>query len=202
MFKDEQRRILSEILASAREDLESRFRLITERYAPLMKFLQGAGAPVPGGLQTAWDLTLHNDIRRQLSNGHTDPEQLKSLLKDAANRGAEVLNADISYAVKMRLERMMRELTEHPENVAQIRETERLAALVTPLPIGLNLAEVQNTWWAMRKEIVPDLQRQVESEEAKNRVEAFRALGDRLGFAPGALERAAGDAPVPAAEAA
>src|SRR5256885_12283306 len=31
LFKDEQRRILNEILASAREDLEGRFRLITDR---------------------------------------------------------------------------------------------------------------------------------------------------------------------------
>jgi hypothetical protein len=47
LFKDEQRRILNEILESTREDLESRFRLITERYAPLMRFLQSAGAPCP-----------------------------------------------------------------------------------------------------------------------------------------------------------
>src|SRR5206468_12196346 len=76
LFKDEQRRILDEIVASAREDLENRFRLITERYAPLMKFLEGAGAPLPGGLQTAWDLTLRGDIRKQLSNGHTDLSHL------------------------------------------------------------------------------------------------------------------------------
>src|SRR4029079_7413113 len=95
LFKDEQRRILHQILASAREDLESRFRLITERYAPLMKFLQGAGVPLPAGLETAWDLTLHNNIRRQLKNGHTDLEQLKNLLNEAQSRPG-VLNADIS----------------------------------------------------------------------------------------------------------
>ena len=45
LFKDEQRRILNEILATTREDIEGRFRLITERYTPLMKFLETAGAP-------------------------------------------------------------------------------------------------------------------------------------------------------------
>src|SRR6185369_17360813 len=39
LFKDEQRRILDQIMASTHDDLENRFRLITERYTPLMKFL-------------------------------------------------------------------------------------------------------------------------------------------------------------------
>src|SRR5262249_1309727 len=45
LFKDEQRRILHEILASTRDDLENRLRLVTERYTPLMKFLESVGAP-------------------------------------------------------------------------------------------------------------------------------------------------------------
>src|SRR5262249_34993560 len=59
LFKDEQRRILNQILANTREDLESRYRLITERYTPLMKFLQDLGAPFPDALQTAADFILH-----------------------------------------------------------------------------------------------------------------------------------------------
>src|SRR4029077_7761085 len=62
LFKDEQRRILEEILASTREDLESRFRLITERYEPLVKFLQSLHAPPPPGLETVFDFVLHSDI--------------------------------------------------------------------------------------------------------------------------------------------
>src|SRR5437899_38308 len=63
LFKDEQRRILDEIMSSTRDDLESRFRLITERYEPLVKFLQGIGAPSPPALETVFDMVLHSDIR-------------------------------------------------------------------------------------------------------------------------------------------
>jgi len=192
LFKDEQRRILDEIVSSAREDLENRFRLITERYAPLMKFLESAGAPLPGGLQTAWDLTLRGDIRKQLSNGHTDLEHLKALIKEAHPRGADVLNADISYAAKNRMERLMNKIAENPEDLSQIKELQEIASLIMPLPIGLNLAESQNTYWHLKQTALPDLQRRANEGDAaaQESVKEFLALGEKLSFASQALEPA------------
>jgi hypothetical protein len=193
LFKDEQRRILDEIVTSAREDLEGRFRLITERYAPLMKFLESAGAPLPGGLQTAWDLTLRGDIRKQLSNGHTDLEHLKALLQEAQPRGTEVLNADVSYAAKNRMERLIQSIAEKPDDVVRVKELEQIASLVVPLPIGLNLAEVQNTYWLLRQTAMPEFQRRADAGDtaAQESLKELLALGEKLGFAPHALELAA-----------
>lgn len=192
LFKDEQRRILNEIVATAREDLESRFRLITERYAPLMKFLEGAGAPLPAGLQTAWDLTLRGEIRKQLANGHTELEHLKALVHEAEPRGTEVLNADISYAAKNRMEKLIRQIAERPEDVGQIKELEEIASLIMPLPIGLNLAEVQNTYWTLKQTTLPEFQRRANGGDnaAAECVKEFLELGKRLGFAPESLELA------------
>jgi alpha-amylase/alpha-mannosidase (GH57 family) len=192
LFKDEQRRILDEIVASAREDLENRFRLITERYAPLMKFLESAGAPLPGGMQIAWDLTLRGDIRRQLSNGHTDLEQLKALIQEAQPRGTDVLNVDISYAAKNRMERLMQSISEKPEDVKQVKELEEIASLIMPLPIGLNLAEVQNIYWHLKKTVLPEFDRRGKEGDAgaQESVKELLALGEKLGFAPQALQLA------------
>jgi hypothetical protein len=189
LFKDEQRRILEEIVATAREDLENRFRLITDRYAPLMKFLESAGAPLPGGLQTAWDLTLRGDIRRQLSNGHTDLEHLKALIQEAQPRGTEVLNADISYAAKNRMERLMQKIAEHPEDVKEVKELEEIAALIIPLPIGLNLAEVQNTYWNLKQTALPGFAKRAGAGDtaAQETMKELLALGEKLSFSPQAL---------------
>jgi hypothetical protein len=100
LFKDEQRRILSEILVSTREDLESRFRLISERYTPLMNFLQNVGAPLPPALETAREYVLHEDIRRKIEADPIDFEQLSSLIKEAQTRNGHVLDANLSFVVK------------------------------------------------------------------------------------------------------
>ncbi len=194
LFKDEQRRILGDIVATAREDLEGRFRLITERYAPLMKFLEGAGAPLPAGLQTAWDLTLRGEIRKQLINGHTELEHLKALVQEAQPRGTDVLNADISYATKNRMEKLIRQIAEKPDNINLIKELEEIASLMMPLPIGLNLADVQNTYWKLKETALPEYQRRANEGDgqAQECVKELLELGKRLDFAPEALAPAKG----------
>jgi alpha-amylase/alpha-mannosidase (GH57 family) len=190
LFKDEQRRILNEIVATAREDLEGRFRLITERYAPLMKFLEGAGAPLPAGLQTAWDLTLRGEIRKELINGHTDLQHLKALVQEAQPRASEVLNADISYAAKSRMEKLILQIAQSPEDLNQIKELEEIAALIMPLPIGLNLAEVQNTYWKLKETVLPEWRRRANEGDgrAQESLKELLELGQRLAFAPQSLE--------------
>jgi hypothetical protein len=155
-----------------------------------MKFLIGAGAPLPGGLQTAWDLTLRSDIRKQLANGHTDLEHLKALLQEAQPRGTEVLNVDISYAAKNRMERLMKEIAAKPEGLNQVKELKEIASLMVPLPIGLNLAEVQNTYWRLKQTALTEFERRANEGDpaAQESVKELLALGEQLSFAPQALE--------------
>ena len=155
LFKDEQRRILKDILASTREDLEGRFRLITERYTPLMKFLKSAGAPFPTGLQTASDFVLHHDIRAQFEADEIDLERLRSLFREANGRVPDIFDAEISYGAVHRLEQMILKLAAHPDEIERIRTLEAVASLVVPIPMGLNLWKVQNTYWEMLQTVLP-----------------------------------------------
>lgn len=185
LFKDEQRRILRDILASTREDLEGRFRLITERYTPLMRFLKSAGAPLPSGLQTAFDFVLHHDIRTQFESGDLDMNRLRSLFEEADARVPEIFDADMSYCVANRMERMMLDLAEHPDEIERIKLLAEVTALVVPIPMGLNLWKVQNTYWEMLQNVFPAFQARAASGDASARqwVQEFLALGDRLSFA-------------------
>jgi hypothetical protein len=184
LFKDEQRRILDDILASTREDLEQRFRLITERYTPLMKFLETAGMPLPMALKTASDFILHSDIRRQFETERADLDRLKALLQEAQSRDGAVLNVRISYAIKQRLEQLMRQLAEDPCNIEQTRYVDQLVELVMPLKAGLNLGEVENIFWDLRQTVLPALHRRAADgeEKAKDCAAMFEVLGGRLGF--------------------
>ncbi len=193
LFKDEQRRILNEILVSTNEDLEGRFRLIAERYAPLMKFLQTAGAPLPAGLDSVTDFVLQSDIRRQLRARPLPLEPLRSLLQEAQTRGTRVLDASISFAVKNRMEEMIAMMSENPSEVDRMRRLEELAEAVMPLPLGLNLWKVQNTYWELMQKTLPDFRDRAAAGSAAARkwVEQFRSLGQRLGFAVQHLQLAA-----------
>ncbi len=185
LFKDEQRRILDGILASTREDLENRFRLITERYTPLINFLQSAGAPWPPALESARDFVLQSDIRRQIEAESIDLDRLRALVKEAETRDGRVLDAQLSFVVKNRMERLIQNLAAKPEELENITALEKLAELVMPLPLGLNLWKVQNTYWEMLQKTLPEFQEHADTgeEAAQNWVRQFVMLGQQLGFA-------------------
>lgn len=183
LFKDEQRRILNEILVSTREDLESRFRLIAERYAPLMKFLHSAGAPLPEGLNTAMDFVLRSDIRKHIEAEPQDLEMLRSLIQEATARGARVLDASIGFSVKKQMETMMEQFSSHPNEPERMKALDAFAQLVLPLPLELNLWKVQNIYWEMLQRRLPEFRQRAGDEQAEAWVEQFLKLGQTLGFA-------------------
>jgi len=185
LFKDEQRRILGEILASTHEDLESRFRLITERYTPLMNFLQSVGAPLPAALETAREYVLHEDIRHKVQGDPVDLDQLKSLIEQARSRNGHVLDAQLSFVIKNRMEQMMNALEAEPADVERMKALNQLAQLVMPLPLGLNLWKVQNTFWRLLQNAAGETQARAAGgdEAAQAWVKQFVELGTTLGFA-------------------
>jgi hypothetical protein len=59
-----------------------------------------------------------------------------------------------------------------------------------PLPLGLNLAEVQNMYWTLRLSWLPELGRLAAAghEDSANCLKELIVLGERLGFAPRSLQ--------------
>jgi hypothetical protein len=192
LFKDEQRRILNEIMVSTREDLEGRFRLVTERYTPLMKFLQGAGVPLPPALQAVSDFILHRDLEAEVARDPLDAERLRSLIGEAQERSPHVFDAEFSFCVKNRMEQLIRELSNNPDDLDKIHSLDLLAELTTPISMGLNLGQVQNTYWEMLQNTLPKYRDRAAAgdEKAKQWIGAFVTLGQRLGFATATLEAA------------
>jgi alpha-amylase/alpha-mannosidase (GH57 family) len=183
LFKDEQRRILDEVMATAREDLEHRFRLITERYTPLMKFLEDVHMPWPHALQTASDYVLQSDISRLFQNGLVDLDRLRVLVANAQARN--ILGAEFSYTVTQKLEQMLERLASNPEDVALLTNLAGLAAIVMPIPVGLNVAKAQNTYFAMLRDVLPRYRDRAWAGEqpAREWLSQFLALGTSLQFA-------------------
>ena len=88
----------------------------------------------------------------------------------------------------------MQKIAEKPEDVSQVKELEEIAAMVMPLPIGLNLAEVQNTYWHLKQTALPEFQRRASAGDgaAQESLKELLALGEKLSFARQALEIAKG----------
>lgn len=186
MFKDEQRRILDEILATTREDLEYRFRLITERYTPLMRFLESTGAPLPQAFEMVQDYVLQGQIRAQLRMEQPELDHLRHLFRDASRRGEKIFEADLKYLAADCIGRQIDKLHANPENSDALRYISTLAGeILPPLHVGMNLWKAQNRYWEMLQAVAPTLRKRAENKDrlAAEWINEFYNLGTKLGFA-------------------
>jgi alpha-amylase/alpha-mannosidase (GH57 family) len=184
LFRDEQRKVLNQVLASTHEDIESRFRQITDSYTPLMRYLEDLNAPLPAALQAASAFIFNADIRRQLESDTTDAARLHALLEESHRRNVELDWQSIGYAAKHNLERRMAYLIAHPEDIAYLSATAGIAGIARAIPPELNLWKAQNTYHEMQIHVHPDYQRKAKFGDptAKEWLGFFATLGDHLGF--------------------
>ncbi|MCU0785231.1 MAG: DUF3536 domain-containing protein [Verrucomicrobia bacterium] len=184
LFRDEQRKILQQILASTGEDLESRYRQITDQYTPLMRFLKDIGAPLPSALKTAAVFILNTDLRRKFQEDDPDPDRLRALSEKAQTDNAELNRDELGYAIKAHMDRRLERLTATPDDVALLTRTAEIAEIVRAMGLEVNLWKTQNLFFQLLNRVVP-LQRERAGRgdaTAETWLRQFAKLGDQLGF--------------------
>jgi alpha-amylase/alpha-mannosidase (GH57 family) len=184
LFRDEQRKVLNQILTSTHEDVESRFRQITDSYTPLMRFLEDLRAPLPAALQAASAFILNADLRRQFESDATDAARLQALLDESERRNVELDWQRIAYVAKANLERRMSHLATDPDNIPYLTTTAEIAGIARSIPPELNLWKAQNTYHQMFLQVRPAYQQRAQLDDpiAQDWIRLFAVLGDHLGF--------------------
>jgi hypothetical protein len=189
LFRDQQRKILNQILASSHEDVESRFRQITDAYTPLLRFLEDLGAPLPAALQAASNFILNADLRRQFESDSVDPAKVQQILETSRRSNVELNWPSVAFAAQGNFERCMLSLAANPEDLTLLARAADVAALARDLPFELNLWKTQNTYYEMLRNLHPARLKAADTGDAAAAewVQLFQTLGDRLGFATASL---------------
>jgi alpha-amylase/alpha-mannosidase (GH57 family) len=184
LFRDEQRKILDQILASTGRDVEKRYRQIAEQFTALTSFLNDLGAPLPPGLKTAAGFVLNSELRRQFEAGEPDPDQIRALLAQAKSSGVELYRDELAYAIKSHLDGLLEQLTATPDDPGLLGRTAEIAETVRSIEIEVNLWKTQNLYFRLLKGIAPRHQETAGRGDAVSRrwLEHFAKLGDQLGF--------------------
>ena len=182
LFRDEQRRILDLILASTLGEVEDELRSVYLHHAPLMRFLNTLGTPLPNAFRAAAELVLNVDLRRSVEDLSSDPEDVQRLLDEARALGVTLDTRGLGYALERALEGLLERLGERPEDPDLLRRVESVVALARSTPFAIDLWRAQNRVYEMRRTLLPVLQRQAEEGDAgaKPWVEGFRKLAEEL----------------------
>jgi hypothetical protein len=184
LFHDEQRKLLNQILAATREEIDSTYKLITDRHAPLLHVLADLNAPTLRGLTIAVEVVLNSEIRAQFESRRLDPERVRSLLAECRATRVSLEREVLCYACKAHFDRLSEGLLSAPEDVEILKHFIEAAKLLPALPFEPNLWKPQNVYYEISCRVRPEFSRRaVEGDEAAKLWNSlFADLGKALGF--------------------
>ena len=181
LFRDEQRRVLDLILASTLGEVEDELRDVFLQHAPLMRFLNGLGTPLPSAFGAAAEHVLNLDLKRALSG--LDTEEVCRLLEEASGLGVALDVDGLSYALEQALEERADGLRDRPEEPGLLRQMEEAVDLARTPRFRVNLWRAQNRCYGLLETVYPVMREEADGGEAAagEWLERFRSLARKLG---------------------
>jgi alpha-amylase/alpha-mannosidase (GH57 family) len=182
LFKDEQRKVLEQVLHSTLEGIEISFRKIYEENYPIMSFLQSLQMPLPRPLLLAAEYVINMDLRKIFEGEEFNGEKLENLIEEAKRWSLEIDKDTTGFVVNSWINGLMEKLRQTPEELPLFEQIEKALGLLSPLAIDLDLWKAQNRYFAIGKERYPLMSERAEKEDnfAKSWIEHFRQLGAYL----------------------
>ncbi|TVM00088.1 MAG: glycoside hydrolase [Candidatus Brocadia sp. WS118] len=183
LFKDEQRKIVNQVISSTVEEFEETYRHMYENNRILMGFLQETGMPIPRVFHTAAEFTLNQDLKKACEE-EKDSSRIQSILLDIKKWNIPVDASDHEFAIRHRIETLMDELRKNPAGLSLLQRIERKLQLFSALPFEINLWHVQNVYYDMAKTTYKEflIKAKAGDTDAAHWIETFRQIGHRLSF--------------------
>jgi alpha-amylase/alpha-mannosidase (GH57 family) len=181
LFRDEQRRVLHQLIETTLDEAESTFRQLHERYDPLMRFHNRLGIPVPKVLRTAAEFDLNQQIRRLLDK-ELAPAELEVLLRELRDEGV-TLDETTLVAFSSAIERASEHFRQQPEDLDRLEAFDAIVTLVKDARLTIDLRRAQNRYYRLRATVRPAVEATA-STEARQWLAVFDWLGEKLAIAP------------------
>jgi alpha-amylase/alpha-mannosidase (GH57 family) len=182
LFRDEQRKILDQLMGLALEEVRSDFGRIYSSHVPLMRFLKELGVPLPRSFRATAEVVLNLTLRQALLAPEPEFQVIRSLLAEARLLEIPLEGAGLEFSLRKAVEGLAEKFQADPSNLEYLQQLEAAVALGTALPFAVELWHVQNIYYEMLNSVYPEQRRQSElgQEEARAWVEHFVALGGKL----------------------
>jgi alpha-amylase/alpha-mannosidase (GH57 family) len=187
LFKDEQRKVLDEIMRLTYEGIESSYRRIHETNYPLMNYLTSMGIPLPRPFLVAAEYLANSDIHAVLEDRPFDGERLKKIMEDVRRWSLVIDRETIGFHGGGRITALMEEFSREPGDTAPVETVITIIVLLRKADVKLDLWKAQNIYFTASLEILPSwrIRAAAGEEEAERWVKIFLSLGSHLGVKAG-----------------
>ena len=183
LFKDEQRKVLDQILRSTLDGIEASFRDVYEKNYPLMSFLQSIQMPLPTALSVASEYTVNLDLIKAFGEEELNTEKLQGLINEVKKWSFKVDHGGtLGFVAASWINSLMQKAEQRPDEMSILEKVENVLNSLSSLSVELDLWKAQNEYFSIKKKLWGVMQGRAEKGDglAKRWVEVFHELGSRL----------------------
>ncbi len=181
LFRDEQRKIVREIMSSMLAEIDASYRQIYENHAPLMRFLNDLNTPMPKVLKLTAEFVTNGNLRRAFRDDDLDLDRIATLLDTAAREKIALDGAVLSYSLNQRLHALADEWQRQPEDLPTLERLAGVIAMVQSLPFEVDLWKLQNVYFTLQRQVAPEMAGRGDTQ-AQRWLRLFTELGEKLGI--------------------
>jgi (1->4)-alpha-D-glucan 1-alpha-D-glucosylmutase len=196
LFRDEQRKVMRQVLSASLAQAEAAYRRLYEDYLPTLRFLADLGVPLPRAFRTTAEFVLNTDLRWAFEDDEPNPEHIRKLFDEANLWHVTIDTPGLAYRFRATLGRMAARFREHPDDPALLQTLRGAVDLAHTLPFEVDLWQPQNTCFEVFHTTLPELEeRAAEGDEAAGTwVTQFLALAETLNLHTEELKKKLGSA--------
>lgn len=182
LFKNEQGRVLEQVFNNTLGSIEAHFREIYEHYYPLMQIKPDFRMSLPKALSMTVEFILNRDMVEALEAKVLDVEKLRKVAAEIKRWSFMRDKENLSFVASRRIDELMQEFVQHPQNVSPMKNLCELLELLRPLALPLDLWKTQNVYFAMAKDTYGPMRQHAERNDkhAQEWVTLFNQLGKYL----------------------
>jgi len=182
LFKDEQRKILYQILDTTLENIDMSLRKINEYHYPIIQVVRQLNIPLPKVLSNMILFMLHKDLLEVFANATPDCQRLDKLVAEIKECSFEIDRVTLEFVVEGKINEMMERFRADPGDGKLLEAIVSILRILSPLKLSLDLWKTQNIYFFIGKKFYADMLRRAQrkDEQAEGWIRHFDSLGQDL----------------------
>jgi len=182
LFRDEQRKVINQILKPALDDIEENFRQIYHAHYPFIQAIADLKLPLPSLFHITGQSIVNAELQKLLENNELECKDLHKLIDEIKKFPFKIDSQGIGFVASRKINALMEKLLNSPEELPLLQNTVELLKTISSLPIELDLWIAQNIYFQICKKMksATAIRAEGEVKYVRNWHELFNSLGEIL----------------------
>ncbi len=182
LFKDEQKKVLDQILELTYEGVETAYRQIYENNITIMNFYENLRHQIPRPFVAAAEYIINTDLKKMFEEETFDKVRLNRLIDEISRWSIRIDSTTMGFKVGEWINTKMEHFRDEPNKTVLPERINDALETLEPLSLSLNLWKAQNIYFSISQDFFRVMKNREDNGDdyAKKWVQCFLKLGINL----------------------